>query len=191
MSNKKNMRGHSNPRAAKVPARNWFYCWMGRLLLERVTWFCGHWNQVEKTPFGKVKFEFPERGGMAYSQFRAYLEWIKLQSKGESLYLDRGDLDWSVVDTQMVEAHSHKNRAGLQLADVVASAFYQAVEVRRDGTCRQTYAQALRARMWAPKGCHADFGVKALPSPLWKAHLLAVQKPIFSFYGYTPRQIGR
>lgn len=38
-SNKKNMEGYRNPFAEAVPSRNWFYCWMRRLLLERVTDF--------------------------------------------------------------------------------------------------------------------------------------------------------
>jgi hypothetical protein len=51
MSNKKNMQGYPNPFAEKVPARNWFYCWMTRLLLERITGYCASrtkrdWNEV-------------------------------------------------------------------------------------------------------------------------------------------------
>ncbi|WP_372914764.1 DUF3800 domain-containing protein, partial [Sandarakinorhabdus sp.] len=38
-SNKKNMQGYQNPFAGKIPSSNWFYCWMTRLLLERVTRF--------------------------------------------------------------------------------------------------------------------------------------------------------
>ncbi|TDR87209.1 DUF3800 domain-containing protein [Enterovirga rhinocerotis] len=192
VSNKKNMRGYANPRAAKVPARNWFYCWMCRLLLERVTSFCGHRNKIEKTPLSKLKFEFSERGGMSYSQFRAYLEWIKLQSKSDNLYLSRGDLDWSVVDTTLVESYNHRLRAGLQLADAVASAFYQAIDVRSNGTCKPEFAKALRPRMWqGDDGQIAERGLKAMPSPLWRARLLPQQKDIFSFYGYAPEQIGR
>src|SRR5687767_1460441 len=36
-SNKKNMRGHRNPRAEKVRSNQWFYNWCVRLLLERIT----------------------------------------------------------------------------------------------------------------------------------------------------------
>ncbi|MDE2283803.1 MAG: hypothetical protein KGK33_04225 [Hyphomicrobiales bacterium] len=38
-SNKKNMRGYTNPAAEQYPAPNWFYGWLSRLLLERVTEF--------------------------------------------------------------------------------------------------------------------------------------------------------
>ena len=163
---------------------------MGRLLLERVTTFCGQRNLRDGLPDQKLKLEFSDRGGMSYSQLRAYLEWIKLQSKGSALYLNKGDLDWSVVDTKLVEPHRHRDRAGLQLADVVASAFYQAVEMGNDG-CNPSYAMALKSRMAKQNGVVRDFGVKAMPSPLWKAQLLEPQKQIFEFYGYSPRQVGR
>jgi hypothetical protein len=31
-SNKKNMKGYNNPFAALIPSKNWFYCWLTRLL---------------------------------------------------------------------------------------------------------------------------------------------------------------
>ncbi|MBY0306715.1 MAG: DUF3800 domain-containing protein [Sphingomonas sp.] len=43
ISNKQNMQGYKNPFAAQMttllPQDNWFYCWMTRILLERVTDF--------------------------------------------------------------------------------------------------------------------------------------------------------
>lgn len=42
-SNKRNMRGYTNPRAARVSyaaERSYFYWWMTRLLLERITDYC-------------------------------------------------------------------------------------------------------------------------------------------------------
>jgi len=178
------MRGYSNRRAQIVPTRNWFYCWMCRLLLERVTTFCSWRNAIDGIPNAKLKIEFSERGGMSYSQFRAYLQWIRLQSQGNALFLKR-DLDWSVIDTALIEAFGHRSRAGLQLADVVASSFYQAVDLKSDGTCRPHFAKALKPRMAFDSSKNiADFGVKAMPSPLWKAGLTDTQKEIFEFYGY-------
>jgi hypothetical protein len=115
-----------------------------------------------------------------------------LQSAGGNLYLDKGDLNWSVIDTNLIEPHNHRLRAGLQLADTVASAFYQAVDVKSDGTCHPQFAKALTVRMARDEGgVIKNFGVKAMPSPLWKAKLLQPQKEIFAFYGYTPWEIGR
>lgn len=191
VSNKKSMRGHTNKRAAKVPARNPFYCWMTRLLLERVTQWCGNRNGLEVAHEGKVKFVFSERGGMSYSQFAAYLHWLKLQSLGNSLYLPQGDLDWSVVSTDLIEAYNHERKAGLQLADVVASAFYQAVSLKPDGTTRPRYAELLRPRMAIRGGTHAGFGVKMMPTHIWRYGVDEVQTRIFSFYGYQERLLRR
>jgi len=191
VSNKQNMRGHTNPRAAKVPARNYFYCWMCRLLLERVTRWCAHRNQASSFTNGNVKLVFSERGGMSYSQFAAYLQWLRLQSAGNALYLKNGDLDWSVVSTDLLEAHNHTTKAGLQLADIVASAFYQAVSLRADGSCRPAYAEQLRPRMAVENSSVAGFGLKMMPTQLWKARLSEDQKQIFAFYGYEDRLLRR
>lgn len=191
VSNKLSMRGHTNKRAAKVPARNPFYCWITRLLLERVTQWCGNRNNIEGTRGGKVKFVFSERGGMSYSQFAAYLHWLRLQSAGDSLYLRQGDLDWSVVSTDLIEAYNHERKAGLQLADVVASAFYQAVSLRPDGTTRPQYAELLRPRMALRDGTHAGFGVKMMPTDIWKYGVADVQTRIFLDYGYPERLLKR
>ncbi|ACA18439.1 hypothetical protein M446_4081 [Methylobacterium sp. 4-46] len=182
--NKKNIRQHTNQRAGKIPSRNWFYCWASRLLLERVTAYCGLRNLKEDTPRAKVKFVFSESHRMSYSQFRAYLHWLRLQSIGKSLYLDRGDLDWSVVDIDLVESYPHKTRAGLMLADVVASAFFQSVTPKPDGSCRPEYAKLLKPRMAMRDNSIVDFGLKVMPYPLWTAELTEEQKAIFRFYGY-------
>lgn len=114
MSNKKNMQGYQNPRAATVPARNWFYCWMIRLLLERVTHYCAHRTKRDWGESRCVRFVFSTRGGMSYPQFRAYLFWLRKHSRAGTQYLTRGDLNWSVVDIDGVQVFDHSQRAGLQ-----------------------------------------------------------------------------
>ncbi|MGE7153125.1 DUF3800 domain-containing protein [Methylorubrum rhodesianum] len=182
-SNKKNMRHYLNRKAARVPSRNFFYCWMTRLLLERVTEYCGAVNEREDADGAKIKFVFSQSHRMSYSQFRAYLHWIKLQSIGGSLHLDKGDLDWSVVDIDLVEAHPHKTRAGLMLADVVASAFFQGVTLRDDQTCRPEYAKLLAPRVAKKNGTASGFGLKAMPPRLHTAALTDAQAELFEYYG--------
>ncbi|APX84601.1 hypothetical protein BV511_07680 [Methylorubrum extorquens] len=187
-SNKKNMRHYLNKKAAKVPSRNFFYCWMTRLLLERVTEYCSAVNDHEDAVGGKVKFVFSESHRMSYRQFRAYLHWIKLQSIGGSLHLDKGDPDWSVVDIDLVEAHPHKTRAGLMLADVVASAFFQGVTLRDDQTCRPEYAKLLAPRIARKNATTSGFGLKAMPPQLYTAALTDAQAEVFNFYGVPTRR---
>jgi hypothetical protein len=185
MSNKKNMQGHKNPNAEKFPAQNWFYCWITRLLLERVTGFCASramrdWNETRT-----VRLIISTRGGMSYGQLRAYLYWIREQSKSGKLYLSQGDLDWSVVNIDDIHPFDHSQRAGLQIADAVASAFYEAVECW-PRACEPAFAKLLKPRMArSDTGQILEYGIKPMPA-LRKARLNLAQREIFEFYGFPP-----
>ncbi len=184
VSNKQNMRGHQNVNAAKVyaPARNWFYWWMTRLLLERVTDFCERRSLRDYGEPRLVRLEFSRRGGLFYSHFRGYLMWLQQQSKNDALFLKKGDLKWSVMDPMnQVFAYEHGERAGLQLADVVAGAFFQAVNLNR-GVCDPRYAKALSPRMAVSAAGNAfDYSVKLMPGNyLFRAQ--GPQREIFDFY---------
>jgi hypothetical protein len=86
--------------------------------------------------------------------------------------------------------YSHKERAGLQLADTVASAFFKACDYLDTGECNPEFAKLLVPRMCqAPDGNQGEisgYSVKLMPSPT-KAKLLPIQAEIFSYYGY-PKQ---
>jgi len=73
LSNKKNMRGYNNERAATRGGKQWFYNFCVRLLMERVTDFC-YRDALEN--FGThqtIKVTFSERGGHSYGQTKAYM----------------------------------------------------------------------------------------------------------------------
>lgn len=189
-SNKKNMRGYENPFAGQIPSKNWFYCWMTRLLLERVTHYV-EWRSIKD--YGspqKLKIEFSERGGLSYSQMAAYYEWLRMKGPTKNLYLPWGNLRWPVMDNRLLKVYNHTERAGLQLADCVASAFFKAADKHSTNQCDPRFAQALRPRMAKehdrPGSLIAGYGVKLMPG-LGKAKLDADQAQIFRYYGY-PRQ---
>jgi len=50
ISNKQNMQGYLNPYAASIPSDNWFYCWLTRVLLERVTHYVLHASKKRYEP---------------------------------------------------------------------------------------------------------------------------------------------
>lgn len=131
LSNKINMRGHSNPRAARSQpslGRTWFYWWVTRLLLERVTDYCERRSIRDYGAPRLVRLEFSRRLGLRYSHLKSYLYWLRMQSRAQMLYLNQGDIKWSVVDPlHGVDVYDHVERAGLQLADAVAGACYQGV----------------------------------------------------------------
>lgn len=146
-SNKKNMKGYNNPFADKIPSKNWFYCWMTRLLLERVTHFVKSKSIELGVPVQKLKIEYSNRRGISYSQMTAYYQWLKMKSSANNLFLPLGDLEWDVMDRDLLGSYNAKDRPGLQIADVVASAFFKAFDKHDTGGCDPQFAKLLSARM--------------------------------------------
>jgi hypothetical protein len=189
-SNKKNMRGYNNPDAAKVPSDNWFYCWLTRVLLERITLFVAADSMIRYGEVKRVKIEYSERGGLRYGQMAAYYEWLRDKSRADSMFLKAGDLVWETIHSHLLEVWPHETRAGLKLPDTVAGAFFQAADCLDSGPCDSEYAKRLEPRMARVPdirgGQIAGFGLKLLPG-LRAAKLSIKQEEIFRFYGY-PKQ---
>jgi hypothetical protein len=181
MSHKANMRGYYNPNAAKVSAgKTWFYWWMTRLLLERVTDYC-EWRSMRDYGSPRlVRLEFSRRGGLRYPHFQSYLYWLRIQSHANALFLKRGDLKWSVVDPiNHVFAYDHAERAGLQIADAVASAFYLGVA---GASPNPQFAYALKPRVTPNRqGQIFGYGLKLMPDGYLK-RAPSRQRALFEFY---------
>jgi hypothetical protein len=184
-SNKKNMRQHRNDRAAKIPSQQWFYNWCLRLLLERVTAFCAGRTMHDHGEFKRLKIEFSERGGHRYSQTKAYHSYLAFQQEGQKVFLKKRQPVRGMLHSDLMQEHPHESRAGLQLADVVASAFYQAADCLGPGTWSLDAAKGLEQIMAKENGSFRDFGVAVFPTPPWKAELTAEQKQIFAHCGYS------
>lgn len=185
-SNKQNMRGWENPLAAKIPSDNWFYCWMTRLLLERVTHWVARRSLREFGAKERVKLIFSERGGLSYSQLNAYYYW--LGEKGENQFLSLGNLEYETIHMSLLEVHNHTSLDALKLPDIVASAFFKAADVHDTAACDPSFAKALGPRMASSSELVAGYGVKLMPQ--YKSLLRRVrpeQTEIFAHYGY-PRQ---
>lgn len=187
-SNKKNMRGYNNPLASEVPSQCWFYNWMTRLLLERITDFVAWHSTKEHGSPQKMKVEFSNRGGLSYSQMNAYFRWINYQ--GDNTFLRFGKIHWETISYDLLKVYPHYERSGLQLADIVASAFFKAADKYNTGSCDPRFARALRPRMARYRDqateAAAGYGVKLMPS-FKGAKMLPEQQEIFRFYGY-PKQ---
>jgi hypothetical protein len=183
-SNKKNMRGYRNSRAEKIPSQQWFYNWCVRLLLERVTAFCAEHSQREHGELKRIKIEFSRRGGHRYSQTKAYHYYLRHQQQSAGLYLTKREPITSMLNTDLMEDHPHQTRAGLQLADAVASSFYQAIDCLGQGRWLIDPARKLEPIMAKEKGHTRNFGVALFPTPPWKAELTPDQRLIFEHYGY-------
>jgi hypothetical protein len=190
VSNKQNMEGYRNPNAEKIPSSNWFYCWLSRILLERMTDFVLAASIKRYGEPRYMKLEFSERGGLSYSQMHAYYEWIRIKSAGGTvpLYLPWGKVAFEVLHPSLMRIYNHRERDGLKLPDIVASAFFKAVDVYDTGANDPTFARLLGPRMAAsPETCQiGGYGVKLWPSwtNLKRIGVPRSQLTIFEDFGY-------
>lgn len=184
MSNKMSLLNHKNDKLP--PTRRWMYWWMTRLLVERVTAFCGQKSRMIHGEPRAVEFIFSKRDDLNYSLLIDYLIKLCIQSENENLYIDVRP-DWSVVDFSQIYAEKHSARAGLQLADIVASAFYQAI-TESHGRYDISFAKLLEPRMYRKPlasggGLFVGYGVKTMPQ-IYEMSLEAGQMLLFKEYGY-------
>jgi hypothetical protein len=154
------------------------------LLLERITEFCAKRSKTIYGEYRSIKLVFSQRGGMSYDRLTSYLNLLHFQSESGSLYLTAGDLKWEVVDLNQIYIAAHKNEAGVQLADVVAGSFYQAVSLDGKSPCCSRFAKILLPRMYRDhRGLILGNGVKAMPNPKYM-NLELSQRHIFECIGY-------
>ena len=191
VSHKPNMRGYRNTRAEVVRSKNYFYNWMARVLLEKVTQYCYRdgMTRYRGKAQHKLRIEFSSRGGMFYPHTRDYLAKLWLQSRERKLFVSRDDLAWDVFDFQQVHHFSHKERAGLQLADVVTSAFYRGLGQANGRAGETKYASILRPRVAESIDGPFGFGVKLQPD-YWQRTLQDHQRSLFELFG-APAKGGR
>jgi hypothetical protein len=192
-SNKKNMRGYINPRpvfAQRKLTVDWFYAWMTRVILERVTHFVHVKSLADHGEVKKVKIVYSARGGLSVDEMGEYYDWIQGQSQAESLYLPWGDLKWGTLSQHLLRVRQHQRVPGLQLADIVASSFFRACDKRDVPECDNLCAKVLEPRMGRYPdrvGRFSGYGVKLLPN-FKAAKLERDQQFVFLSYGY-PTQL--
>jgi hypothetical protein len=191
ISNKQNMKGHKNHSASNISKhKHWFYWWMTRLLLERVSGYCGRRNARDNTPGRKLRVEFSRRKDLREHGFTDY--FTRLWGQGRTAYLNKRTIDWDVFDFQAVEFHDHASRAGLQFADILASSFFQAINLRPDGTCTPDYARLLTPIICLGRdGKPFDEGFTVMPTSLRHLTLDERQIEVFQHFGLPEDRMPR
>jgi uncharacterized protein DUF3800 len=184
LSNKKNMHLHRNERVenARPSTQEWFYNWCIKLLLERISDFV-EYNSVRRYGEPKhVQLIFSERGGVRYAQTSEYHELVRSQARSKTTLLTKRMAKWRVLHPASSLVVPHTQNAGVQLADTVASSFYQAANASASGW-NTKFAETLEPVIPAECGQCADYGVTLQPH--WNiAKLTKDQQKIFRFYGY-------
>lgn len=187
ISNKRNMRGYRNLRAERWDTRNPMYNWLFRVLIEKASHFCAKRSMHDYGEMRSMRIELGARGGVSIPRIRVYLYKLRNQSQSGRMVVKREDISWACIDDKQIAAIPARERAGIQLADVVVSAFGKAVDRRYDGGMEPKFANALFGVM-AQKmtGLRAGYSVKLLPNrkDLWKAELSPQHVAFFEGYGY-------
>ncbi len=141
-----------------------YYNFLGRYLIERISKCCSQLRKQVSEGNGKVKIIFSRRNSMNYGAFRDYLEKLK---RNDLKYNDPqnsyNNMNWSVIDIDAVEAISHSERAGLQIADVVTYSFFKAVEKNKFGMVDTSYIKFLKKNTYQSRYGYIGNGVKIIP----------------------------
>lgn len=182
-SHKSSMRRHRSNKLGRATDRQ-FYNWCLRLLLERVTQWCARRCRKDGAPIHPARIVFSERGGHDYGELRGYLKKIEAQTITGNLKLDRNSIVPNVIFESLCEVVPHSNLAGLQLADIAASAFFQAA---CSPSPRHSVGQARRllGRLARKPGKRAPdwFGLMLLPFP-HQGEIPVSDRKIFEHGGY-------
>lgn len=127
---KQTMLNHHNPRAAAASGnpRDYLYNWVVRLLLERVTHYVAHHAQRHGIESPILRIVMASRRGHHFGRFKAYIQQKINQATAGTTWLDTRDIDPSVLRYTLINREPASRLAGLQLADVLVSAFFQSIE---------------------------------------------------------------
>ncbi len=180
-SHKENYRGHRNPRAARMSGQMEFYNFCLRILLERVSELVAASSMNAFGEKRKLRIVIAQTGAVRYSQTKAYFEYLRHQARTNTTYLKAKIIDHEVIDWQLIEEVSAKTTAGVQLADVAVSAFYNALNDKGRNAMFIDPAKALEPAMGRQFGRVSNFGLKLLP---WDQNIPHQYRAIFEHYGY-------
>lgn len=180
-SHKPNMSGYENPRPEGRGGQHVFYNWVLRVLLERASNYVRARSLKDHGEVRRARLVLSATGGLNYGQLKAYHELLRLQ--GGNAYLNRQTIAWDVLSQSMYEPVPARANAGVQLADIVASAFYQAAHA--DGANWDLDpALALRPRVTTRDGVAANCGLTLMPLKRSQQRLDENRRRIFEAYGY-------
>lgn len=137
------------------------YNYLTRFLLERLTKACAY-KASRAGERGELEVIFSRRAGTDYEVMRDYLF---LMRDGREVLPPVRSIDWSVLHPENIMVENHSKRAGLQIADIVTSATYAALEPNLYGDVETRYARALSSRYLRERGVILNEGLTIVPRP--------------------------
>jgi hypothetical protein len=183
LSHKTNMRNYYNERLGKFDAIR-FYSWCIRLLLERVMEFAetdATENGVHS--IGQANFVFSENKGHDYDEMISYFKRLNIQSENNSFFLRPKRWIADFISGENVVVQPHSAVAGLQLADVIASAFLQGANSIAPNHNPQP-ATSLKPIVARDRdGSRVNSGLTLWPLPS-QSNIPTAARPLFEQYGF-------
>jgi hypothetical protein len=138
-------------------AKHRLYFYGMRYLLERASWYCRDHRQSADTGDGSADLIISNRAGVSYDELKDYFNHLRDKSGMLGVRID-----WGVIKQDQITAIQHSKRAGLQVADAVASAHSCAVEFKH-GFTEDRYARMLKPRVYTRNGSPIGYGLKFWP----------------------------
>lgn len=184
VSHKSNIRAHVSRKLGKLSAME-YYNWCTRFLLERIMYWAQDFYAQEKCAPLPLSIVFSENKGHNYDKMFSYFELLNMQARNHAFKLKPKAWNPDMMDRAYWSIEAHNKRAGLQLADLVASAFLQSAN-HTSPNFEQSAAKALTKIMAHDKRkkTHADLGLTLLPLKD-QAKIPPEARPIFEHYGYV------
>lgn len=182
-SHKSNLREYVNPRMGGFGQRE-YYNWCTRLLLERLTDWAAQWHKQQNIEPSPIDVIFAKRGGHDYDRLMAYIDRLRIQVEHGTLVLKGRGLAPPYLDRRFWRVEPAESLPGLQLADVVASAFYQGANASSPAwdVAPATELKPIMAK--DRDGVAANVGLSAWPLP-HHAPMPLESRRLFEEFGYA------
>ena len=181
MSHKDNMRGHHNKRAASSGSKNYYYNFCLRILLERATQAVADYGLRKFGEVKPMKIVVAMTGGVRYDLTVKDMDKLRAQAITGTTFLNAAVIHPTVAASWLFEHVNAKNTAGCQIADVIVSSFYNAVNERGSCPLYAGPAKSMAKIMGRRNNTVANCGLKLLP---WDAKIPEQHREIFAHYGY-------
>ena len=143
----------------KFQQRYRLYFYTVRYLLERVTWLVRDLHKRFKQGSGLVRCVFSNRSSMNYTELKEYLQLLKKRSdEGQDIRIV-----WNNFNPNDVLSYPPGRLRGLQIADAISGAFYNALETQKTREQISDYAIILKDIALKYRGRIWGYGLKVVP----------------------------
>jgi hypothetical protein len=144
----------------KFSERYRLYFYAVRYLVERISWLVRDKHNPDKWGGdGTAELLFSNRQGMSYDEMRDYLRLLSKQKQaGQDIRID-----FEKVPIENLKTHTPGKSMGLQLADAVAGAFFNALERDKFDNTEPRYIQTMTPVLYRDNKNLQGYGLKIVP----------------------------